>query len=149
MTKKDIAVDKVIELAREKVVYEVAGVARDKIFPELLALEPAAISLNLTKEVNNVVLHIVDKMMRPKRCQECELLAAIEDTFAMLDAELMNSGIEHVRIECKIIEDRDGPVVDIAITTEKITVVHFKMRSAMLIPALQKRYKEMRVNCRI
>lgn len=138
-----------IKLNEDKIAVELTALAKQKILPEVLVLTPATPSIELSKVVYEVILLIVDKVNRPERKQECELLQMIEDVFTFLNEELISAGITDVEIDNHIDDTVDGAVVNIKVLCCRKVMLTVNLRAAYLIPLLNKRYKAMKLRTRV
>ena len=136
-------------MSEDTIVLEMTEWAKENVLANALCLYPDSSPLELTKSVNELILRTTDKVMRPKRKDECELIMTLEDIFNNLNVALVEAGINMIEFVFTVHESNDGPTLDIQALCQKKVMTHVRLRSAFLIPMLQKRYREMRMQVKI
>lgn len=137
------------KLDEDKILTEITEWAKENVLNEALAIFPYQPVLDLTRSVYNLLMFTTDKVMRPKRRPECELVMICEDVFNNLNVALQENGIDAVEFETNVIEDPTGTILIIKVLCQKKVMTDVVVRTAFLIPMLQKRYKEMKLNVRV
>lgn len=137
------------KLDEDKILAEITEWAKENVLSNALAIFPDQPVLDLTRSVYNLLMFATDKVMRPKRRSECELVMILEDVVNNLNVELVNAGIDVVEFETEVIEHPDGTIINLRVLCQKKVMTDVSVRTAFLIPMLQKRYKELKLNIRV
>lgn len=123
--------------------------AKIQLLPEVLSITPELNSVNLSKKVYSFILETVDKVMRPKRRPECELLMILEDIFTNLNNELIENNIDYTEFKFSIDETYHGPSIDLKVVCMDKIMLQLSLNASMLIPLLNKRYAELKMPIRV